>query len=82
MDAVALGGEFGCERRHLVDEQLTQAVVQPTGERRAVLDPLVDELVARFRPQTDRYWELWIDGEPAVTADPVGVADGQPSPNG
>ena len=37
-------------------------------ERQAVLEPLVDALVARFRPQTASYWELWVDGEKAVTA--------------
>ncbi len=41
----------------------------PHPERRAVLDPVVDELVARFRPQTQSYWELWVDGEKAVTAE-------------
>ena len=34
-------------------------------ERQAVVEPLVDELVARFRPQTPSYWELWVDGEQA-----------------
>jgi sulfite reductase (ferredoxin) len=48
----------------------------PQPERRAVLDPLVDELVARFRPRTERYWELWIDGEQAVTADRNDRIDG------
>jgi sulfite reductase (ferredoxin) len=38
-------------------------------ERQAVLQPLVAELVARFRPQTRAYWELWIDGDKAVTAE-------------
>ena len=42
----------------------------PHPERRAVLDPVVDEMVARFRPQTERYWELWVDGERAVTSEP------------
>ncbi len=41
----------------------------PHPQRRAVLDPVVDEIVARFRPQTESYWELWIDGERAVTAE-------------
>ena len=49
-------------------------------ERQAVLQPLVAELVARFRPQTESYWELWVDGEKAVTAAPgaAAVADGPP----
>ncbi len=47
----------------------------PHPERRAVIQPVVDELVARFRPQTESYWELWVDGETAVTAErPRGVA--------
>ena len=41
----------------------------PHPERRAVIDPVVDDLVARFRPQTESYWELWVDGEKAVTAE-------------
>ena len=39
-------------------------------ERQAVLRPLVAELVARFRPRTTAYWELWVDGDKAVTAEP------------
>ena len=39
-------------------------------ERQAVVEPLVADLVARFRPQTVSYWELWVDGEKAVTAQP------------
>jgi sulfite reductase (ferredoxin) len=41
----------------------------PHPERRAVLEPLLAEIVARFRPQTETYWELWVDGERAVTAE-------------
>ncbi len=40
-------------------------------DRQVVLRPLVAELVARFRPQTRAYWELWIDGDKAVTAEPA-----------
>ncbi len=40
-------------------------------ERQAVLRPLVAELVRRFRPRTSAYWELWVDGEKAVTAEPA-----------
>ena len=43
-------------------------------ERQAVIEPLVDAIVARFRPQTAAYWELWVDGERAVTAEPLPVA--------
>jgi sulfite reductase (ferredoxin) len=41
----------------------------PHPERSAVIEPLVDDLVARFRPHTESYWELWVDGEQAVTAE-------------
>jgi sulfite reductase (ferredoxin) len=40
-------------------------------ERQDVIGPLVDQLVARFRPRTRAYWELWIDGDRAVTAEPA-----------
>ena len=40
-------------------------------DRQAVLRPLVDELVRRFRPRTSAYWELWVDGDKAVTAEPA-----------
>jgi sulfite reductase (ferredoxin) len=40
----------------------------PHRERRAALDPVVAEIVARFRPQTESYWELWVDGDKAVSA--------------
>jgi sulfite reductase (ferredoxin) len=40
-------------------------------ERQAVVAPLVAALVARFRPQTESYWDLWVDGEKAVTAAPA-----------
>jgi sulfite reductase (ferredoxin) len=41
----------------------------PHADRRAVLAPIVAELVRRFRPRTPSYWELWVDGERAVTAE-------------
>ncbi len=41
----------------------------PHPERTAVIQPVVDEMVARFRPQTESYWELWVDGEKAVSAE-------------
>jgi len=41
----------------------------PHPERTAVIQPIVDEMIARFRPQTESYWELWVDGEKAVTAE-------------
>ncbi len=53
----------------------------PHPERRTVIQPVVDELVARFRPQTESYWELWVDGETAVTAErPRGVSPGALAP--
>ena len=42
----------------------------PHPERTAVIEPLLAQIVARFRPQTESYWELWVDGEKAVTAEP------------
>ena len=39
-----------------------------------VIRPVVEEMVARFRPQSESYWELWVDGEKAVseiTADEI-----------
>jgi sulfite reductase (ferredoxin) len=45
-------------------------------ERQAVLRPLVDELVRRFRPRTSAYWELWVDGDKAVTAEPAFAVGG------
>ena len=30
---------------------------------------IVDEIIARFRPRTQTYWELWVDGEHAVSAE-------------
>ena len=35
---------------------------------------MVAEMVARFRPRTETYWELWVDGEQAVTAEPSPAA--------
>ena len=39
-------------------------------ERQDVLQPLIAAIVARFRPQTESYWDLWVDGEKAATAAP------------
>ena len=37
----------------------------------AVLGPVVEELVARFRPRTTAaYWELFINGDRAAAAKP------------
>jgi sulfite reductase (ferredoxin) len=41
----------------------------PHADRRAVLAPVVAELVRRFRPRTPSYWELWVDGERAATVE-------------
>jgi sulfite reductase (ferredoxin) len=45
-------------------------------ERQVVLRPLVAALVRRFRPRTAAYWDLWVDGEKAVTAEPVAIGGG------
>jgi sulfite reductase (ferredoxin) len=42
----------------------------PHPERRTIVEPLVAQIVARFRPQAETYWELWVDGDKAVTAEP------------
>jgi sulfite reductase (ferredoxin) len=47
-------------------------------ERQEVIRPLIDQLVARFRPRTRGYWELWVDGEKAVTAEPDPATDPEP----
>lgn len=47
-------------------------------ERQAVIEPLVASLVARFRPQTESYWDVWVDGEKAATAAPAPLAPGGP----
>ena len=44
-------------------------------ERQVVLAPLLADLVTRFRPQTTSYWELWVDGEKAVTAEPAATVE-------
>jgi sulfite reductase (ferredoxin) len=51
----------------------------PHADRREVLAPVVAELVRRFRPRTPSYWELWVDGERAVTAE-APPADGPVEP--
>ncbi|MGA9279009.1 NADPH-dependent assimilatory sulfite reductase hemoprotein subunit [Ilumatobacter sp.] len=53
----------------------------PHPERRAVIEPVVAEMIARFRPQTESYWELWVDGEKAVSAErPSAIAPGAIAP--
>lgn len=39
----------------------------PRPEREATIAPIVAEMIKRFRPQTQSYWELWVDGEKAVS---------------
>ena len=41
--------------------------------RQAVLQPALADIVARFRPHTTSYWEIWVDGEKAVSAEPAPV---------
>jgi sulfite reductase (ferredoxin) len=55
------------------------ACPMPDPERREVLEPVVAELVRRFRPRTASYWELWADGERAATAEAPPV-DGPEEP--
>lgn len=43
--------------------------------RQAVLAPFVEQLVQRFRPQTTSYWEIWVDGDKAVTAEPADIVE-------
>ena len=40
-------------------------------ERQAIIQPVVQQLVQRFRPQTTSYWEIWVDGDKAFTAEPA-----------
>lgn len=50
----------------------------PSPEHDHVLQPIVDQLVARFKPRTTAYWELWVDGAKAVTAEPDDVVGDAP----
>lgn len=43
--------------------------------RQEVLGPAVAALVARFRPRTRAYWELWVDGERAASAEAPVTSD-------
>jgi sulfite reductase (ferredoxin) len=40
-------------------------------ERQQILEPATAAIVDRFRPQTTAYWELWVNGDKAVTAHPA-----------
>ena len=44
------------------------------------LDRFARSLSARFRPRSNAYWELWVDGERAVTGEeqPVGADESEP----
>lgn len=46
--------------------------------RQAILRPTIDALVARFRPRTRAYWDLWVDGEHAVTVAPGPAENPEP----
>ena len=48
-------------------------------ERQAIIQPVLQQLVQRFRPQTTSYWEIFVDGEKAATAEPI-EAIGQVEP--
>lgn len=41
--------------------------------RQAILQPALADIVTRFRPHTTSYWEIWVDGEKAVSAEPPSV---------
>ena len=50
----------------------------PLADRqRADVAPYVQEVARRFRPRTQAYYELWLDGERAVTAMEPGEAPGE-----
>lgn len=38
-------------------------------DRQEILQPALWDLVRRFRPTTRAYWELWVDGDRAVSAE-------------
>ena len=42
-------------------------------DRQAVLQPVLNSLFSRFRPRTTSYWEVWVAGEKAVSAEPSAV---------
>lgn len=42
--------------------------------RERVLGPAVAAIAAHFRPRTAAYWEIWLDGDAAVTAHPQEAA--------
>ena len=46
----------------------------PSSERARIgLDRWARRVAEHFRPRTSAYWEIWIDGERAVTAEPAAV---------
>ncbi|HEY8092780.1 MAG TPA: sulfite reductase, partial [Acidimicrobiales bacterium] len=48
----------------------------PLGDsRQKVLLDLAQRLATRFRPRTTAYYEVWIDGEQAVSAEPAAVGE-------
>ncbi|MEM7325907.1 MAG: NADPH-dependent assimilatory sulfite reductase hemoprotein subunit, partial [Actinomycetota bacterium] len=42
------------------------------------LQEMADALANRFRPRSGAYWELWLDGERAVSAGPVEPSNDEP----
>ncbi len=45
------------------------------------LDAVAQTLAKRFQPQSSSYWELWLDGDRAVSSEPVpGGTDGNSEP--
>jgi sulfite reductase (ferredoxin) len=51
----------------------------PAPEHDHVIQPVLDALVARFRPRTTAYWELWIDGAKAASSEPVDADSAAPA---
>lgn len=42
------------------------------------LEAVADSLANRFRPQSSAYWELWLDGDRAVSSEPRQDAEAEP----
>ena len=49
----------------------------PDSRQKVLLD-LAQRLATRFRPRTRSYYEVWIDGEPAVSAEPADAGTEEP----
>ncbi|MFV0258033.1 MAG: NADPH-dependent assimilatory sulfite reductase hemoprotein subunit, partial [Acidimicrobiales bacterium] len=57
------------------------ATTAPTPDRDLPrIESVTRSLVGRLRPRSDAYWELWLDGERAVSAGPAGGDDATVEP--